>query len=331
MFTHLLVPLDGSRRAERALPVAALIARTSGARVTLLHVEPYPTLGIAPFGEAIPSQGWLKDMQRQSEGYLAEAAGQPMLSGLDVETTIEVGTPAQLIIEAAERRRVDLIVLCSHGRGTLARWALGSVAGHVARHSSVPTLVLRQPKPDDASNIASNRDALSGEAGQEQPGSDAVERVLVALDGSTMAEAALAPAAQIAVALAQAARPALQLVVVLLPFETEREYMPDAFALDGATGYLTRTAVRMLKDYPALSVSWSVASEIDVAEALLQVARTGKAQEGSGVHGPSDLIAMTTRGRTGLARWAMGSIAERVLHATSLPLLVVPSPTEEDL
>jgi nucleotide-binding universal stress UspA family protein len=79
---------------------------------------------------------------------------------------------------------------------------------------------------------------------------------------------------------------------------------------------------------PAISkqhipVSWSVALDTDRARAIVRVAENGEDAEGAGVLGGCDLIAIATHGRRGLQRWAMGSVAERVLHATKRPLLIV--------
>src|SRR5262249_31108685 len=88
-------------------------------------------------------------------------------------------------------------------------------------------------------------------------------------------------------------------------------------------GYLATIGARQ-----HIPVTWSVVLDTDIASALLRVAEQGEDTEGSGVFGGCDLIAMTTRGRTGLQRWVMGSIVERVLVATKHPLLIVhPSET----
>jgi nucleotide-binding universal stress UspA family protein len=77
-----------------------------------------------------------------------------------------------------------------------------------------------------------------------------------------------------------------------------------------------------------LAVTWSIALDTDAADAIIRVAEIGEDPEGSGVFGGCDLIALATHGRGGLQRWAMGSVAERVLAGTTLPVLIVrPQPT----
>ena len=93
-------------------------------------------------------------------------------------------------------------------------------------------------------------------------------------------------------------------------------------ALYKSEHYLQTLKERLYHEIPAESaveITWSVEECADVAEALLQVAEG----EGAGTHIPSDLIALTTHGRSGLERWVKGSVAERVLSSTTMPLLIV--------
>jgi nucleotide-binding universal stress UspA family protein len=89
--------------------------------------------------------------------------------------------------------------------------------------------------------------------------------------------------------------------------------------LDSITEYLRGSIAAQLK----LTVTWSVAIDTDAASAIIRVAENGEDAEGSGVFGGCDIIAMATHGRGGLQRWAMGSVTERVLQGTKLPLLIV--------
>jgi nucleotide-binding universal stress UspA family protein len=89
---------------------------------------------------------------------------------------------------------------------------------------------------------------------------------------------------------------------------------------------LTVPAVADLK----LTITWSVAVDTDVARAIIRLAENGEDTEGAGVFGGCDVIAMATHGYSGLQRWAMGSITQRVLSATTLPLLVVRPPDMMD-
>jgi len=308
MFARILVPLDGSERAERALLVAARIAHASGSHITLLQAIGFPLSMGAPLSVEIPPAVHAEQAISDATAYLRQLAGNPALSVLEVDSKVMVGPPASVILEVAERGHADLIVICSHGRTGAARWLLGSVAEHVARQSAVPVLVLPQHGP-----------APSG----PHPDAEQPLRVLVPLDGSPLAEAALAPAVALAQALSAPAPAALHLGLVLLPFEADAASMPEGLALEGARTYLSRVAARLRTTYPQLTVGWSVVANLDAAEALTRVAAGGEDAGGGGAPSRCDLIAMATHGRAGVVRWALGSITERVLHSAQLPLLIV--------
>ncbi len=322
MYTRILVPLDGSTRAERAIPVAARIARISGGAVVLVRAVNVAS-GFLPSlaGEATLVQSALDAGQAAVDEYLAGIKQAPELAGIATETTILLGPASSAILAVAESSQADLIVLCSHGYTGMTRWALGSVAEKVARHAQVPVLVLREAGPVPAGL---------------HPDATRPLRALVALDGSALAKAALEPAASLIAALAAPAQGALHLVRVVKPVIPGREGKdPEEHEhfLYKAKRYLSSTVEQMRAGLVApavanlkLPITWSVAINTDVAEGIVRVAENGEDAEGAGVFGRCDVIAMATHGRGGVQRWAMGSITERVLNATKLPLLIVRPP-----
>jgi len=322
MYKRILVPLDGSTRAERAIPVAARIARASGGAVVLVRAANV-AIGFWPSlaGEAPVVHSVLDADQAAAEEYLAGIKQSPELEGITTETRILFGPASPAILAAAESSQADLMVLCSHGYTGMARWALGSVAEKVARSAQVPVLVLREAGPVPAG---------------PHPDVTRPLRALVALDGSVLAKAALEPAASLIAALAAPAQGALHLVRVVKPVLPDREGKdPEEHEhfLSKAKRYLSSTVEQMRAGLvaPALAnlklpVTWSVAIDTDVAEGIVRVAENGEDAEGAGVFGRCDIIAMATHGRGGVQRWAMGSITERVLSATKLPLLIVRPP-----
>ena len=329
MFKRIVVPLDGSIRAERAIPVAARIARASGGSVVLLRVvsaatEYWPNMISEPTMRQVAIDADLTE----AEKYLSEVATLTTLDDVPTETVALYGSTASTILRVAHSTQADLIVLCSHGYTGMTRWAMGSVAEKVARHADVPVLILREggsipagPHPDAARPL----------------------RALVTLDGSTHAKAALEPAASLIAALAAPAPGALHLVRVVQPVMAEREAQDfDALSsseqvLHKAKRYLSATAEHLHEGLTApavadlnLTITWSVAVDTDVARAIIRLVENGEGAEGAGVFGGCDVIAMATHGYSGLQRWAMGSITERVLSATKLPLLVVRPPDMMD-
>jgi nucleotide-binding universal stress UspA family protein len=317
MFTRILVPLDGSERAERALPVAARLARQSGGAVILTQVVTPSTGYGPPFDSYVPQPTRVDDQLVAAQTYLQEVAKRPKLTGVQTEMVVmsAVGV-APALLELVGTQHADLAVMCRHGRSGLARWALGSVAQKVARAAPVPVLVLHAEGPIPA-----------------RPHQDA-ERplcVLVPLDGSPLAETAITPAAQLVAGLAAPAAGALHLLhvitdVVTTSFDVESAQEVPREAMESAKTYLRSVAERF-KQKPLgalnLQVTWSAAFDADVAAALIDVAEGREDVEGAGVFGRCDLIAMATHGRSGLRLWAMGSVTDRVLQRSQLPLLVV--------
>lgn len=309
MFQHILVPLDGSDRAERVVPIVAQIARASNGSVHLLQVEVLPINYGGGFSPApLITQVTIDSGKTEAKEYLQGLATAPHLAAIATTTEVLLGTPAYEILAAAERRDIDLIVLCSHGRTGLTRWVLGSVASTLVRESAVPTLVLREQDPSWRF---------------PDPDRGRLLCALVPLDGSELAEAALTPAAHLIAALAAPEPAALHLVQVV-PFSQE-----EAENKASATRYLTQVAERLRVTVGdlCLTINWSVISDRDVASALVSLAEQGRdEQQQQSRTRVYDLIALSTHGRGGFARWVMGSIAQRLLTTTTLPLLVVRPP-----
>ena len=325
MFRRILVPMDGSALAERALPIAARLARSSGGSITLLRVVPSPLAFTSqPTESSVPMQGDVDSDLAGAVAYLTRITASSELAGVATNTEVVRGTPAEMILSVARSQQMDIIIMCSHGYTGMTRWALGSVAEKVASHAPVPVLVLRKGGLVPAS---------------PHPDAPRPLRVLVALDGSTRAELGIEPAAYLSAALAAPFQGALHLMQVVKPANADigesniDEDGESQAVLDRVRRYLSSlvghlvegrmiSAVTDLK----LPVSWSVAVDPDIASALIRVAENGDDAQEAGVSGGCDIITMTTHGYGGVQRWAMGSITARVLRATRLPLLIVRPP-----
>jgi nucleotide-binding universal stress UspA family protein len=318
MFKRIVVPLDGSKRAECALPVAVALARARLGSVLLVRVTTPEALdGISTEGTPVAPDVFEAE-RAEVTAYLDLLASQEMFK--DVQTAVRAveGIPAEAILEAAASMPADLIVMSSRGRSGFTRWLLGSVTQKVARHSMVPVLVV----PDEGEEGAALSDHRAA-------------RVLVALDGSRLSEEALLPAAQLSAALSAPLIGSLHLLrVVQVPARFE-DSQGDAFnraqeqAIREAMTYLSRLEREIhsaaLARY-GLHVVASVEAGADVADTLLRVAERG-GREGSPT---CEVMALATHGRSGLSRWVMGSVAERVLGATRLPLLIVRARQSEE-
>ena len=316
MFKRILVPLDGSARAETAIPVAARLARAAEGTIFLAQVATIPVM-YESYGAASVI-GDLVDAEVQyAEDYLQGVKAFDELAGIPVEASVLVGAPAQTLLSMATMFKADLIVMTSQGKTGVKRWLPGSVAQKIARHSPIPVLVLRETA------------AMSGETGHK---SNPV-RALVTLDGSVLAKAALEPAAQLVAALSSPNQGVLHLLRVVKPLvfnekKVNAGYIREAQeqALHRAKTYM-QSIVEHLREGPIgklnLTITWSVLPGEDVAETIVEAGELGEDAGTGTVPGRCDLIAMATHGRTGMQHWVLGSTTERVLSATHLPLLIV--------
>lgn len=322
MFERILVPLDGSPRAERALIVAARLARANNSTITLVRTVPEPIDYAAHMAlSAAALQSEIDTDLTLARRYLDQVAHLAVLEDIPVERQTLVGSVANTILSVAESASSDLIVICSHGYTGITRWALGSVAEKVARHAPMPVLILREGGPIPANSPLDATQPFCA---------------LVPLDGSVLAKAALEPAAELMAALAAPAKARLHLMRVVASPATstkdlEREEREQR--LQRAKMYLETTVQHIREGFVApavkrlgLTLSWSVAIDTDVAGAILQTAVDGEAITGAGIFGACDLIAIATHGRGGLQRWVLGSVAERILHASRRPVLIVHPP-----
>lgn len=317
MFERILVPLDGSEGAERAIPVAVRIARASGGSIVFMRVALPPT-EFGTFGSGLHPTLAMKPQVDVSEKDLAEAASYLAttiaayagdLAGIATEVDVPAGTASSLIFSAARYEHIDLIVMCSHGETGLKRWILGSMARQAVRHSTVPVLVLNAhgvvpPMPDGTRPL----------------------RILVPLDGSALAETALPSAIQLIATLSPSAQGEVHLLrVVELPL-TYGKMISDGMreeARKEAETYIESIARHSLTTTSPglkLSITSSIATSINAARTIIKLAEHTEDTERSA---PYDLIAMATHGRGGLQRMMMGSVTERVLGSTKLPLLIV--------
>jgi nucleotide-binding universal stress UspA family protein len=137
MYQKILVPLDGSELAECVLPhVKAIATGCDVKQLILLRV-------VEPLRAEIDDEVVRKTVVKTAEDYLAKIQAKLNKAGLAVETQILTGIPAETISDFAQRNKVDLIALATHGRSGISRWVFGSVADRLLRSSSVPILLIR--------------------------------------------------------------------------------------------------------------------------------------------------------------------------------------------
>jgi nucleotide-binding universal stress UspA family protein len=288
MYRQILVPLDGSAVAECVLPHVDALARGLGAHVRLLGCV------LSDDGSDVE-----QERRRLAHEYLLRAAGDRLASE-PVAITVVAGDAAEQVALEAGRTRDTLIAMATHGWSGARRWLMGSVTQRVLASGGCPVLVVP---------------ALDGVVPAASP--PVPRTLIVPLDGSPLAETALPHALALA-------RPlGLRLVLVrALPAAVGYYVRPDAFGgaerdrAEVIEGRAEEDLERVAADLRARGAG-NVETQLvhgNVADALLDWMRTV----------PDRIVLLSTHGRTGLRRLALGSIAERLVHQLDGPVVVVP-------
>lgn len=310
-----LVPLDGSAIARHSLPYVQMLATLLSARIHLLrvisdvdrdHMLSSDSLLLYDMGHARETahertqRVWAM-LQEHAVTYL-EAQAQPLRhAGFDVTTEVRIGMPPEQIVRVAARESVTLMVMATHGYSGLRRWALGSVTDKVVQTTQTPVFVVRGTETELTEPVY-------------------LKRLMVPLDGSELSRQALPCALELATCahaellLLRAMGPRLQEFYEVagmsgqaVPLYNEVQWAEQRQQvtrdLDATAGKLRHydlsIATHVMDGYPA---------EVIVDEAARHNV---------------DAIVMATHGYGGLQRWALGSVADKVLHATSTPLILV--------
>jgi nucleotide-binding universal stress UspA family protein len=299
MYRTILVPLDGSAKAEQALPVAVGLARRSNAELRLMHCLDFMSLPPVETN----TEWWHACARSDADTYLHDVASR-------IESSVRVSLitcsdeldAASAILNVANRGGTDLIVMTTHGRGVIDRAWLGSVADAVVRQSCVPVLLLR----------ASPHDALRGE--------EPFRHVLLPLDGSTLAERMVKPA----VRLARANSARLTVLEIVHPWVMAVRPIAHAHHTANLRDVAVEKRSGEAEDYVsclAMSVDpqlKDVAADVVVAE-LSDAAEILKYAAAHAV----DVIALATHGRSGWRRLILGSVADKLIRGADIPVLVL--------
>lgn len=280
----LLVPLDGSEESEASLPWATKLAQERGLTLTLARVAEYPNYAAgAGFDESMSVEVYqqvLETEEGEAASYLNGVQQQLAATGLQVETIMRDGRPAFTLLDLADELSAAAIVIASHGRGGFKRVVLGSVAMQLVTHTSIPVFLVR---------------ATTAEHRREP----SLNRLLVPLDGSVLAESALEVAREVVVA-------GSTLVLVRVA-DTTAQGVPIATAyLDGVATRLRAAGVAVETQAIVGESKSAVSRHLAEAAAALNV----------------DAIVMSTHGRGGVSGWFLGSVADEVVRNVDRPVLV---------
>ena len=313
MYSRILTPLDGSSLSEQVLPYVRQLAFGLAAPMTLITVvEPVtPTIGrsLNPEAYEYESETHLED---HAVSYLTGVVSGLREGRLDVSMVTSSGTPAQEIVAEAERVPGTLIAMSGHGRAGVARWWLGSVADRVLHLTTNPLLIVRSDEDNVSADVP----------GQERR----FNRVVLPVDGSALAE---------------------EIIPFIVPVARELDLPVELVrVMPTWDEYLRQAAAPEFYNPAFESMAESMAAQVEEdANRYLEQLKTRLQQEGIGTvevapapgrPGCLDnrrsqprlldrLVAMTTHGRSGVGRWVMGSVADRVVRNSGSPVLLLRS------
>ncbi|MCB8942888.1 MAG: universal stress protein [Ardenticatenaceae bacterium] len=302
MFEKILIPLDSSELAERALKPGLALAEQGNADVFLVSVPFMEKAFIedrAGYGFMLPDQS-LAQSRKNLQAYLNKVKQNHAHPNVHIHPVVADGDEASVIVDTAVREQVDLIVMSTHGRSGFSRWMLGSVTERVLRQAPCPVLVIREDKP--------------------------LQHMLITLDGSELSETALQPGVEVA------ARLGSQLT--LFSVESSEELNPTFVAelekvetgLGARTiedyyhrteNYLQRLVARLPQE--VAQVTDTAPRVGPVTDTILDFIEADKV----------DLVVMATHGRSGLQRWVYGSITEKIMRSAKCAMLIVRPPSEK--
>jgi len=298
MYKKMLVPLDGSKLAEVVFAYARELAGTLDLDLILFHVCRPEESELLPMHRSYVERA-AEIVRRQSREVQERAGIQPGLKIVEAQVEMAVGHPAEEILNYAEKNDIDLILMATHGRSGIGRWAMGSVVDKVLRVSKVPVWLVPAGTPGEI-------------VYDERPR----RTILVPLDGSELAEEVLPHVETLAKQRAAELVDVVLLTVLEFQILSTSHYqkrLQEQEELEyrkRAEQYLSGVEMRLMKR--GLRVKSEVLQGKPADEIVDYVNRNH-----------FNLIVMATHGLSGLARWAYGSVADRVLHGVSSPIFLV--------
>jgi nucleotide-binding universal stress UspA family protein len=283
-----LIPLDGTKLSETAYELLPLLKTLGVEDIRLVSVWESAWEESEADGKQQEFGETTEKGRAYLEAYLKQQSEKLTKDGFKVEQEVRVGRASDEVLEACEG--VDLALIATHGRTGVARWWLGSVADHVIREAGCPVLVIG---PNVSQELA--------------PG---VKRILLPLDGSPEAEEALPVATWIA------GLTGAELDVV-------RSLSLTPVAYDPGMGVYSADLIDSMEEAVR-----SYLAEINTrlqgkkATTTMRIGSPGEMLYQHLEERPADLIVMTSHGRSGVKRAALGSVTDRLLHGPT-PVLVI--------
>lgn len=300
MLEHILVPLDSSKLSEGILPYIGHIARSVHGRMTLLHVVDTDALPHLPGNRYKELAAQLLEREKDlARRYLSAIRDHMGANEEAVSCEVIPGSPAEAIVSFAHTQGIGLIAMSTHGRSGLNRWFMGSVANKVLHAATVPLLLFR-PQNGNAPQVPQ------------------IQTVLLPLDGSPMAESATPVAEFLAKSLALKVLVARAVPTYAFPFSDPYTFGGPAYSAE-----ILELATKDAADYLDKTVNDLRLKGVRAERCLLPQGDTAGQLIDLASRTTNVLVVMSTRGRSGLGRWVLGSVADRVVRGSGCPVLLV--------
>lgn len=297
MFNQILVPLDGSLMAESAVPAAAFLAEKLSARVTLMHVIEKN----AP--NAVHGQPHLNDV-KAADAYLKTLSQKSFPEGVVVDCHVHeaaVEDVAKSIVSHADELNIDLVIMCSHGRGKALHLFLGSIAQSVITLDSLPVLITHPDERGEASAFS-------------------CQNIMVPLDNNPEHAQALPYSKE----LASACGAAIHLTTVIPRLTSLSGNMTvTGRMLPGTTSRLLELEFKDAEEYlqnllkSLIDEEFTASAHVlrgDPAKTIVEVATRARI----------DLIFLATHGKAGMKAFWAGSVTNKICSLSKVPLLLIP-------
>ncbi|MCC6792239.1 MAG: universal stress protein [Thermomicrobiales bacterium] len=299
---RLIVPLDGSAAAERALPEALALAGADD-RIVLVSVVPPPN---ALYDDVLRRYLPVTDQdheRREDEAHRALVEVATRYQDPRIELCVRTGEPVEEVLTVAGEKNAAMIVVASHGHGALDRWRLGSISDQIARTASIPVMLIR--------------------SGDEVAAVEPIKprRILLMHDGSELASRAIPTAARLAKRLAVPVNVIHAIDIARVTARVTYDApIPENVVQEIETDICARADESVRQVVETLEAEGAKAeSELlfgSVGPTLLDAVQ------------PDDVVVLSSHGRGGVRRWLLGSIAERLVRYAPAPVVLVPSERE---
>lgn len=297
MLQRVLVPIDGSSHAEAAIAYAESLLAPEGEMILHRVVPvPEPVTALIPKTQSASREEVREWWRERARSDFELARKQVTIDAGRVRELVTEGDPATEITKLAAEENVDFIAMATHGRGAVGQLVFGSVANRVSRVTPVPLLLVR---PTDSTPRRPNH-----------------QRIVLPYDGSELATEAF----PLAVALSKQLDLPIHLIEAVYEPATAA---PDSImsevvhaAEDAATEDLTRAKTQLQE--MGVKPTW----EVVIGSPFHAISLATR---------PGDILIVTSHGRTGVHRWLLGSVAEKLVQQATVPVILVPAKARQRL